>query len=703
MSERDDKEAAATTRSNDANDNIKHEPQQPDEAPHGDLDKLAEPRPLEGLAAPAPSANVGPESSYVAPPRVEIVADGVGRLAKARVPISVRAPRGTGPTIVASTTPDLFQVVSAPTILPTVDEATERHALVVGFGAQQPGKFEGTLAVRPQTPGFGDLHVPLTGYTDPASAPARVPSKRELAIPREVDLGEHVVGSDRIYDFARVGLGEPGSAKIRPFEIMDAEAMQSRRGDDGTFALKPTTAFRKTTSEDMEVTDKVQRTLDVGFAPMRAGFHKAVIEVPITWADGVTTKQYVNVTARAHPLTKADENFGRVPEKTPEEEATEAKQVEHHQPELNDDPVHDFGLVSETAQNVAMDIADQQKAGVGKASKQATGYVQKMPEPSVLVKLAESALTIANATLARTFANAIAGILSKESVAVMRSGAPQIAKDRAKAQLAAVADPIREGIKALGKRQVAEIVNGMSSERAEAPERTLDASKPFSGFFDAQESDLKAKISAHRQLMTDTKFRLEPLLKTQPEVAIAAQRATLHALEDTKHVAENEQFMASTSQYLTAVASGNSADEKALERRLAGARELGADSPHNYTRGMLRIVVEVNEQSLVVRSAKLHGISRVLIEQLASKLLVNSTMPIVVTARSRIGDGTVTRDNHGVIRASGTWPIRKSEVEEGNKVEAGRDLLERLLSRSLKDWGVTIEHDDAGTHTEQAP
>jgi hypothetical protein len=214
---------------------------------------------------------------------------------------------------------------------------------------------------------------------------------------------------------------------------------------------------------------------------------------------------------------------------------------------------------------------------------------------------------------------------------------------------------------------------------------------------------LAAQQQAAKQLMTEKKFRLKPLLKTSPEVALVAQRTAQHGLEAAVAHAKQQQLISSLSQFLVAVASAQSRDPDALSDRLAYARDFGADNPHNFKEGMLRLAVDVNDYGMAVASTKLTGVSKVALGRLETIPLQSVPIPLVVTVRSRAGQGVITRDPGGVIRASGSFPIAASAVAEGNKVEFARELLGKLLARSLQQWGTKIEHDDVGGHPEQAP
>jgi hypothetical protein len=203
------------------------------------------------------------------------------------------------------------------------------------------------------------------------------------------------------------------------------------------------------------------------------------------------------------------------------------------------------------------------------------------PEPSILAPLIETALGMANAGLARVFANAIGSALASEATRTLRDGVASAAvKESAKKELAAISEPIREGFKSLGKKQISNVKDALAGKEKEK------GKKDFGGFFEVQSELLAEQRQAARQLLTEKKYRLKPLLKTSPDVALVAQRTAQHGLEAAVAHARQQQLMSSVSQFLVAVASSQSRDPDALSDRLAYARDFGADNPHR--RGIRR-------------------------------------------------------------------------------------------------------------------
>ncbi|MBA3542267.1 MAG: hypothetical protein H0T79_21810, partial [Deltaproteobacteria bacterium] len=613
--------------------------------PRGDLDRLATPR-----IAAAPETE-----EFVAPPQVEFIADAIGRLAKVRVPIARRAAKGhgpnSGPTIIASTNNDLFSIIAAPNLLPASDELAPHNHFVLGFGAQTPGRFDGVLSVRTTRPPHSAIQVSLVGYADPSAKPPTPPSVRRLALPHDINLGEHIVGSTRMFDIAQMQMAEPGWADIGLINIINTENMKSTVGE-APLRTNHAAAFYRSTNVTTRITDKHPRPLDIGFAPGHAGQHKAMLEVPITWADGVVTKQYVTISGRARELTQAPaEGLGDVPLDP------KAKPV-HQDLELNGDPNHDFDLVAETSHNTAESIARSQIEGLRDAERDCAGYSKKLPDTSLLTTLAEMALTMATSGIAGVFAKTVSNALGKHMVGSSH-GKPSDLPEAIAAN-----DAIKEGLKFVAKKNI---------EKVKDPGTRPTTHQAAGSFFDAQRKALLASVAANAQLITQAKHRLKPLLPKQPALVLASMRATQLALETTDAEAYNQQLIASLSQYFVAAAGGA---DGVLDKNLSAVRAR-PDSPFVVTNGMLRARVEMQpDGSISLTSATISGVSRHAVDHFHSVVLKSIPIPMVVLVTSKLGQGAVSRDEKGVIRVGGTLANTRPDDHEANKVDKGSDLLD---------------------------
>ncbi len=129
--------------------------------------------------------------------------------------------------------------------------------------------------------------------------------------------------------------------------------------------------------------------------------------------------------------------------------------------------------------------------------------------------------------------------------------------------------------------------------------------------------------------------------------------------------------------------------EKAHEHETRGLQP--NSEPMN---GMLDLFVEASGDSVVVRRARVFGVARPVLDALVDIDLARGVVPIRILLDD--GAGVITRDEHGVIRASG-WHREFGERAGGEAqlIARAEQIAVHACARTLKGWGISsIETND---------
>lgn len=460
----------------------------------------------------------------------------------------------------------------------------------------------------------------------------------------------------------------------------------------------------------------------VAFTPRKGGEQRGVLTISVVWTDGHRETQTVALHGRAKSLDQAasrdpsaadiadeQQTHNRLDDEKSEQDAAvkaDSKKAAIYSPEF-DSAVGDAAFA-------ASQLAQRQRDGVDLIDHETKAYqkmVEKAPH-SIWGDLLEIALSMATAGIAAHFAKVLMPKLLGATVSKIDDfpipGHPGEAVTEFIPHKFAefTTDFMKEGVKQVGKKAIGAVTHsGGASEKQQkdhSPGGEQSSSNPEISFFSQQWRILASEAKGNHELVKTHARYARPMLRTQPQQAIATMKKLEESFTESGDHAESEQANQLAPQWATLISRlalgterTNTADGKHEQDALStdALREnhgSGAPKPVN---GVLDVYVDGDYTEPKLEGAKLYGISQEIADRLGALPLANLPMPIRFILGPRNDKPTIiTRDEAGRVRVSGT--LHGSSREE-NEVADAQKIIERFLSTPLSAANVEIQTNDA--------
>lgn len=526
---------------------------------------------------------------------------------------------------------------------------------------------------------------------------------------------------ERQHDFGEQVVGRHDTARIRaPWNLSDQEAVArfSVSGDGFELASAPTMTLppsRAMQGPDLAYAERGSPT--IMYNPKHPGAHAGTLTVSAGWnLDGHVETQTVALRGRARSLDQAPSH-----EKTTAETTEEAEHAKRHEQEVADDKKamaaertkpalvnQDFDTAISLAQVSASGLARAQQRGLGIIKDEAAAYrklVEKAPR-SIWWDLAEIALTMATAGVASHVAKGLLPrLLGNEVVHEVPIPGGATMTEFIPAKIGEfTTDAIKEGIKQAGKAAIAKATPRGDHGPAPSPSHSTfgHSSNAEIDFFAQQEEILGQQEKETSRAVILQAQHLRPLLRDNPQQAIAIATRMDAQFEESAQDAEQQQANAVAPQWATFVARmslgaeqvstarpGDAPQQAVRTEALRPSKLEGAPKPVD---GVLDIYVENARPPASVSGAALHGASRSVVDRIGDLVLADVKMPLrfVIGPRDASPE-LVTRDEAGRVRVQGA-------AHEVESIKGTTEMIDHILARSLASWGVEVKSDDDPGH-----
>lgn len=541
---------------------------------------------------------------------------------------------------------------------------------------------------------------------DTTSAQAVVVNIPRLApFPDRFDIGEQIVGSEHEFLVVRPALmhGDGRTAviatRILP-STAPASPFKSQLGlDPGPVVAQQAQAFSLVDSGIPNIVGVTNQPIRVRVAPKAPGAHRAQLHIQVEWNDGVRDVHVIQLFASARaidqlpsePLLKEGPSRIEPPSAPPDSEPRGSlnRASPEHIEALRD--------LANRASDAAGGIARRQEQGVKNAEEQAKSYKKRPPQSSLLMDLAQMAISMGVAGLAGAIARHLGPL-----VATLLNNEPS------DELVAGMTDTVKDGFKSVAKKALS---SPPSPEKSATPEAEYSTNKRIQ-FFAAQSALLLEVEDANKNVVGSMHERLRKLVATDPELAFDAMKALTEAIvavRDTQAIFVQQQ--ASERQWVAAVAISGLGAERVFDpaaqqhRTVSKTREAKVAAS-----GMINIDVELSITDETVAApnvvgATLTGVSQEIADNLRNAPLLQAGVPVMLIVKTSSSTAWITRDEAGRIRLRGYLPNSGGEkaFEEAQMHQNATLLAEKVLAKSLRDWGVAeVETNDATRREDHA-
>ncbi len=502
-----------------------------------------------------------------------------------------------------------------------------------------------------------------------------------------LDLGEQVIGSVHRHALDPAVNLDPNGRDMTVQVLLVGDGMK----DDGQGEFQVVHAL----NAGLAAGGMKALPISFTFAPTRPGTYTGVVTIKAHWPDEVYEEHTVHITARARKLEDPPEQVRKVEAK--EREASErAKETAAEHRKLDVAMEAENSTHEEPYKQNAKDALDAHAKVVGDhiasiANRQRTAILQVEREALSFVPVAEHesetwrilgklALQIGVAGIAAVVGATLGPALAAYTVGLLEGGEKVVEK---------VADGlstmVEDGIK-LGVDAAYEV--GTSAARAGIA--SDDPKRYATAFFTAQHESVNNLQDNNMEQLRGREAALLALLRKAPDAAPHIMAIVARAFGVAVTSTQANQTQATRVAWTDYVAQttlgakhGATNTEKAHEHKTRGLQP--NSEPMN---GMLDLFVEASGDSVVVRRARVFGVARPVLEALVETNLTAGAFPIRILLED--GGGVITRDEHGVIRASG-WHREFGEQAGGEAqfIARAEQIAARVCGQTLKGWGVT--------------
>ena len=511
--------------------------------------------------------------------------------------------------------------------------------------------------------------------------------------PPTFDLGEHVIGSVHRHTLDPAVNLDPNGRDMTVQVLLVGDGMK----DEGHGEFQVVHALNAGLSAGGP------RALPISFtfAPTRPGTYTGIATIKAHWPDGLSEEHTVHITARARKLEDPPEQVRQAEAKEREKDERNKKTAEAHH-KLDDAMVAENATHEEPYKQNAWDalkdhadaagahvvsIANRQRTAILAVQGEAFSFVPVAEHESEVWRiLGKLALQIGVAGIAAVVGASLGPALA--AYVGLLEGGEKVVDKVAEGLTAAVEDGIKLGVDAAYEVGTSMARPGTTSSN--------DPKRYATAFFTAQHESVNNLFDSNMKQLQDRHVALRALLRKAPDAApqIMAMitRAFGVAVTSTPHA----QTQATRTAWIDYVAQTRlGAEHGATNTEKAHEHETHGLQPNSEPMdGMLDLFVEVSGDNVVVRRARVFGVARPVLAALSDTDLTKGEFPIRILLHD--GGGVITRDEHGVIRASG-W---RREFGEGSGREAqliarAEQIAARVCGRTLKGWGISsIETND---------
>lgn len=559
----------------------------------------------------------------------------------------------------------------------------------------------------------------------PKPKPAE-PTTVKLLVRDEYDAGEIDVGRDGWIEipnpYERVGSGAlvttlAKSNDTRPSAFRDQLGLDPQQMLD----TEDLTAFKLVSSPTVPILRDEDTAIKIRFRPHRTGAISAVANLQLVGTDGSFDTRSVRLVGIGKQRVVNETQTPNVAQGVRPSRPVEAPTISQNS----------NGAVR-SAIAEANRLGDEQTEGVTTAKEEIESFSKAPPPKSEWDWLIDLAISMGVAGIA----GVVAKFLAKQMATAVANNAaldkqqpnpsPNNAAEPAAAEppqevkaseslVTLVADTVKDGLKTIAKKPPAPRKAPTADTSVHAPENTGISSNEQISFFHEHRTKVLDLKHSYVKIANDLSEKLQGV---DPDAATAALMALAHAYNETTPSAAEIQLRATEYQWVSATA-----------RRKLGSREqrvpnestfftttnmdgaldfgergaLGVEEGHapNHD-GVLDIDVYVPPKApfadtaqLQVRAASLMGISQEIADRIVNTDLASSGIPIRVVMHGQ--PGLITRDEVGNVRVRGFLRMEDAaELSEAHMHKGARIIMNMILSKTLKAWGVAkIETNDA--------
>jgi hypothetical protein len=514
--------------------------------------------------------------------------------------------------------------------------------------------------------------------------PANAAPKSAVApFPDSLELAEQIVDSQHVFPLVTPKLNtyepvravvsiEPAVAQVsrKPVDELVDRGMEKRRAE----------AFSPVAHE--HYLDE-RTSIPVRFWPKFTGDHEADVRVLLRYDDGTVELRTIRVNGHARRLGDAPAHAIDGPRdggeyRDPEIPTANLEKV----PDLHRDALDNATKESVRA---AGNLARQQRAGLDTARDNALAYSRKPPETTGWDWLAELAITMAVGGVASIVAKAVALKLGPRLERLPIVQRIKDEKKREKFTQDPVGDVVKDGLKSALKGPAVQLALGDKKEKKHENEGGTRSSNGEIEFFARQREALNHLADENEKFVLRQHRLMQHGLLTAPERAIATMQSIHEGFDEKARVVPSLQQTETELQWVSLIAkSENSSEKVAVNGETRDVTNLRTATA--ATRGVLKIRVIDGE----VKGASIDGVSQEIADNLRTLNLHARPVPIVILYGEPAS--FITRDEVGRVRL----PFLQKEAETERHREA-QALVDRVLSKSLAQWGVREIKTDDGT------
>ncbi len=523
------------------------------------------------------------------------------------------------------------------------------------------------------------MTCPTHGQVPPNVATSDCPNvagSRILPLPVWFDFGEQVVGSAHALPVAALQKTAASPNALVVLEVKDTSVLKSRQ-----------VPFVSASSGPPLMLGTGPESLNVQFAPTARGAFNAQLRVRLHWVDGSFETHVIELRGRGRELDDAPTRVSNAADASPH---TTGAAAGVRSPRLDH---------AANEAKVAIDgVLDRQKEGVTLAEKQAAAFEAKSNVPDGLVGvLAGVAVTAGVGAIS----GAIASFVVPRVVALVASSQATNADT-----VAAATKVVKDGLQKAAEFGIAKLMGADEEDGDESHLRIQYSRNRRIDFFEQQRDVLphvlaeqKTVIDHHRDLLSAVTPADEELAVTaMEELGRAAARVRDEHAKLLQARATERAWVSFVSQHDLGAQTILQGRQKRVVTRMEKASE--------GSRGVVNVHVAVpNGNNALTRArvtaASLKGISKEIAMELASRPLRDAGVPVQLHVASGLVSAVVRMDESGRVRVRGALafdltgnPQQDVTSSEEQMIAVGEMLCDRLLSKSLDEWGIELRTND---------
>jgi hypothetical protein len=535
-----------------------------------------------------------------------------------------------------------------------------------------------------------------------------------------------------VLDFGKIAPGSHATETWTIYNLVNKPAgiTVSYTGDPAIQLLEKPTALNPAGQQS-------QNGIKLRFDSKSHGTHRGTLTIRYDWQYEVPDPETFTVQVVAHSMMPHEHTADEIAEQAKrtrddqvahkQQESDAAKQRRELEEFIKKHPrieTDDFRNAVEKLQIQARRLNAKQQAGITFAENQVGKFKRRLPPKaqSLWMEAAMLALDIASAGIAGRIAKRLeldmiaAKVIFREDLGGGVTGAPkELAKWTNRAVISMFTDSLKEAIKGGSKRARDYVKNKPDTEGEHGKDGDADKNKDAAFEFFKEQRTMLADVGAGREDgILDASAALRPMLFNNEKGAMAALEVCRKRLSAEADGEEPADIQAKHSiDAWVRFLSENSFGEKGSPNEVHKIGDVRNYHEVKKFDGLIDISFKLGKSPMdpvIVTGARMYGVSDTVAARYADRPLMehdvavraygkggagtnHAEIPITVVRHS---DGRIEfkQENMGLTHDPVDYLSRKV-YRRGSAAELGAKKLieEEIMSKSLRDHGVTIKHD----------